>query len=74
MAVKTVKVDLPAEIFDAKVNVALIHQVVKHSPPLCDKFVELSVGILDETVFSECVLLSRDTVQVHGCRTAERGL
>lgn len=28
MAVKTVKVDLPAEIFDAKVNVPLIHQVV----------------------------------------------
>ena len=28
MAVKTVKVDLPAEIFDAEVNVPLIHQVV----------------------------------------------
>jgi len=28
MAVKTVKVDLPADIFDAKVNVPLIHQVV----------------------------------------------
>ena len=28
MAVKTVKVDLPAEIFDVEVNVALIHQVV----------------------------------------------
>ena len=28
MAVKTVKVDLPAAIFDAKVNVPLIHQVV----------------------------------------------
>ncbi|MBZ5734525.1 50S ribosomal protein L4 [Nocardioides sp. TRM66260-LWL] len=28
MAVQTVKVDLPAEIFDAKVNVPLIHQVV----------------------------------------------
>jgi large subunit ribosomal protein L4 len=28
MATKTVKVDLPAEIFDAKVNVPLIHQVV----------------------------------------------
>ncbi len=28
MAVKTLEVDLPAEIFDAKVNVALIHQVV----------------------------------------------
>ncbi|MFT4286338.1 50S ribosomal protein L4 [Nocardioides sp.] len=28
MALKTVKVELPAEIFDAKVNVPLIHQVV----------------------------------------------
>ena len=28
MALKTVKVDLPAEIFDAKVNIPLIHQVV----------------------------------------------
>ena len=28
MAVKTVKVDLPAEIFDVEVNVPLIHQVV----------------------------------------------
>jgi large subunit ribosomal protein L4 len=28
MALKTVKVDLPAEIFDAPVNVPLIHQVV----------------------------------------------
>ena len=28
MAVKTVKVDLPAEIFDVAVNVPLIHQVV----------------------------------------------
>jgi large subunit ribosomal protein L4 len=28
MAVKTVKVDLPAEIFDVKVNIPLIHQVV----------------------------------------------
>jgi large subunit ribosomal protein L4 len=28
MAVKTVKVDLPAEIFDVQVNVPLIHQVV----------------------------------------------
>ena len=28
MAVKTVKVDLPAEIFEAKVNIPLIHQVV----------------------------------------------
>ncbi len=28
MAVKTVKVELPAEIFEAKVNVPLIHQVV----------------------------------------------
>jgi large subunit ribosomal protein L4 len=28
MAVKTVTVDLPAEIFDAKVNIPLIHQVV----------------------------------------------
>ena len=28
MAVKTVKVDLPAEIFDVEVNIPLIHQVV----------------------------------------------
>ena len=28
MAVKTVEVDLPAEIFEAKVNIPLIHQVV----------------------------------------------
>lgn len=28
MAVKTVKVDLPAEIFEAKVNIPLMHQVV----------------------------------------------
>ena len=28
MAVKTIKVDLPAEIFDVEVNVPLIHQVV----------------------------------------------
>ena len=28
MALNTVKVDLPAEIFDAKINVPLIHQVV----------------------------------------------
>ena len=28
MAIKTVKVDLPAEIFDAKVNIPLMHQVV----------------------------------------------
>ena len=28
MSVKTVKVDLPAEIFDVAVNVPLIHQVV----------------------------------------------
>ena len=28
MAVKTVTVDLPAEIFEAKVNIPLIHQVV----------------------------------------------
>ena len=28
MAAQTVKVDLPAEIFDAKVNIALMHQVV----------------------------------------------
>jgi large subunit ribosomal protein L4 len=28
MATKTLKVDLPAEIFDAKVNIPLIHQVV----------------------------------------------
>ena len=28
MATKTVNVDLPAEIFDAKINVPLIHQVV----------------------------------------------
>ena len=28
MAVKTIKVDLPAEIFDVEVNIPLIHQVV----------------------------------------------
>ena len=28
MAAKTVKVDLPAEIFDVEVNIPLIHQVV----------------------------------------------
>ena len=28
MAIKTVKVDLPAEIFDTEASVALLHQVV----------------------------------------------
>ena len=37
MAVKTVKVDLPAEIFEAKVNIPLIHQVVVAQQAAADR-------------------------------------